>query len=333
MLPGRWLGFEVGCGVGEARTGAVEVERGFHNPGVNGPFGAAAAVSKLLKLESARTAWALGIAGSSSAGIVEFVWEGAMTKRLHLGRATQLGLESALLAQRGLTGPTTVLEGPYGYLHAFSPRPAPERLTAGLGEGWLAAELTIKAYPAHSTAQAIVHALRTYVAAEPLDPARLRGVSVVMRHAPERRFLDAAPTTMLGAQYSLPYSVATALCRDLSDPNTLGDDVLEDALIRAIATRVDVRSDPSWFADADDEVTAEIQLDLNDGIQVIRATSFPGSLSRPLDFEAACDKLQRYAQQASTPERVAHMIDLVRDLEDLDDVSKLAELLASQASA
>jgi 2-methylcitrate dehydratase PrpD len=258
---------------------------------------------------------------------VEFVWEGAMTKRVHLGRAAQLGLESALLAQRGLTGPTTVLEGRYGYLQAFSPQPEPARLTEGLGKRWISAELTIKAYPAHSTAQAIVHALRT---TQPLDPMRVRGVCVVMRgHSPEARFLDPAPTTMLGAQYSLPYAIATALCRDVSDPNTVREDILCDALIRAIASSVEVRADPDHFAPAPQEVTAEVQLDLGDGAQTIPVTSFPGSLSRPLDFTGACDKLRRYAQHVSTPERVARIIDMVDDLERLDDVSRLAHLLAA----
>ena len=54
---------------------------------------------------------AMGIAGSSSAGLLEFAWSGGDTKRLHLGRASQLGLESALLARHGVRGPATVLEG------------------------------------------------------------------------------------------------------------------------------------------------------------------------------------------------------------------------------
>src|SRR5204863_8570019 len=103
------LGYEVVCRIGEAQTRAVEAERGFHNPGVNGAFGAAAAVGKLLGLDEEHLTWALGIAGSRACGLVEFVHEGAMTKRMHPGRAAQLGLESALLARVGFTGPTNVL--------------------------------------------------------------------------------------------------------------------------------------------------------------------------------------------------------------------------------
>ena len=61
--------------------------------------------------------YALGIAGSSSAGLQEFAFEGGDMKATHLGRAAQLGLESALLAAAGVRGPSTVLEGPFGYFN------------------------------------------------------------------------------------------------------------------------------------------------------------------------------------------------------------------------
>lgn len=154
------LGYEVTCRVGAAQTRATEDERGFHNPGVNGPFGAAVAVAKLMGLDQEKTAWALGIAGSHSAGLTEFARDGAMTKRLHLGRAAQSGLESALLAGKGFTGPTTVFEGRHGYLNAVSPSPQPAKLTDGLGDEWISSDLAIKAYPCHLTGQAIVHAIQ-----------------------------------------------------------------------------------------------------------------------------------------------------------------------------
>src|SRR5207248_1418704 len=87
---------------------------------LGGAAGAAVAVGKLYGFDEARLTDALGIAGSSSAGLLEFAWSGGDTKRLHLGRAAQLGLESALLARQGVRGPATVLEGRSGYFNAFS---------------------------------------------------------------------------------------------------------------------------------------------------------------------------------------------------------------------
>src|SRR6266567_6670723 len=113
------LGFEVSARIARTAVG-LEAVRGFHNPGTQGPFGAAAAVGRLYAFDEEHLTSALGIAGSSSAGLLEFAWSGGDTKRLHLGRASHLGLESALLAGHGVRGPATVLEGRSGYFNAFS---------------------------------------------------------------------------------------------------------------------------------------------------------------------------------------------------------------------
>ncbi len=72
------LGFEVSARIARTAVG-LETVRGFHNPGTQGPFGAAAAVAKLYGLDAERLTSALGIAGSSSAGLLEFAWSGGDT--------------------------------------------------------------------------------------------------------------------------------------------------------------------------------------------------------------------------------------------------------------
>jgi 2-methylcitrate dehydratase PrpD len=307
--------------VGEAQTRATEVERGFHNPGVNGVFGAAAATGKLLGLDEQRLAWALGIAGSHACGLVEFVTEGAMTKRAHPGRASQLGLESALLAGGGFTGPTTVLEGRYGFLQAYSPSPRPERLVAGLGRDWLAADLTIKAYPCHATSQGIVHAIQQFSEAHPLDAQKIGRVRLIVDpHSTQQRYLDREPRTLLGAQYSLPFTVAVALTRGLANPYTFDDQALEDPLVRDLAQRIEIEGR---------DATPEILLELSDnGTHRLPAETFPGSTSQPLDFDGAADKLRRYAGPLVGETRVARMVDLVARLDQLDDIRPLAESIA-----
>jgi 2-methylcitrate dehydratase PrpD len=309
FLTALLLGYELVCRVGAAQTPDTEVERGFHNPGVNGAFGAAAAVGKLLGLDDQRLAWALGIAGSHACGLVEFIYEGAMTKRAHPGRAAQLGLESALLAQAGFSGPTTILEGQRGYLQAYSPHPEPERLTAGLGRDWLALDLTLKAYACHRTSQAIVHAIQQL---EPFDARAIRRVRLVAEV--EQRYLEREPTTMLGAQYSLPFTTAVALVRDLSDPYRYDEEALRDPLIRDLARRVEIEAGSA----------PRVVIDLDGHEHVLEASDFPARL----DFAAAADKLRRYAGQQVSQARVDRLIAMVERLDDLADVSALAELIA-----
>jgi 2-methylcitrate dehydratase PrpD len=101
--------------------------RGFHPTGTTGALGAAATAATLLGLDAERSAAALGVACSQAAGLLEFVTDGAWTKRFHGGWASHAGIMAAKLPQYGITAPPTAIEGKFGYLHAYSGDPLPQR--------------------------------------------------------------------------------------------------------------------------------------------------------------------------------------------------------------
>src|SRR5947208_5398794 len=234
------LGFEVSARIARTAVG-LEAVRGFHNPGTQGPFGAAAAVGRLYAFDEEHLTSALGIAGSSSAGLLEFAWSGGDTKRLHLGRASQLGLESALLARAGVRGPETVLEGRSGYFNAFSTSPRIEKLLEGLGTDWAIEPPCLKSYATHVTQQAVVDAIQRFKSEHPLDPGTITRVAI--RGAPrimEERHSARAPHDVLGGQYSLPFTTAVALTRDLSNPLIYDETAVRDPLVRDLARRIEL---------------------------------------------------------------------------------------------
>jgi len=106
--------------IGVAAGNSLE-KRGFHAPGSTGTFGAAVAAGRLLGLDENKMVHALGIAGSYSGGLMEFsrCQEGAMIKRLHLGKAAEGGVTAASLARRGFAGPDSVLEGSWDFAGPF----------------------------------------------------------------------------------------------------------------------------------------------------------------------------------------------------------------------
>ena len=95
--------------------------RGFHAPtSITGPFGAAAVAGKVLNFDPELMVHALSIAGSHAGGTIEYDQSGGSVKRMHAGMAAHGGLRSAFLAQKGLTGPPTILEGKHGFCQAFA---------------------------------------------------------------------------------------------------------------------------------------------------------------------------------------------------------------------
>ena len=114
LLTAFVAGCEIMSRIGVAAGNSLE-KRGFHAPGLTGTFGSAVAAARLLGLSERQLVNALGIAGSYSGGLLEFsrCQEGAMVKRLHLGKAAEGGVTAALLAQRGFAGPESVLEGKF----------------------------------------------------------------------------------------------------------------------------------------------------------------------------------------------------------------------------
>ena len=155
-------GCEVMFRIGTSTLHSPE-RRGFHAPGLNGPFGAAVACGVLLGFSRDRFINALGIAGSLGSGLLAFsrAERGGMVKRLHMGRAAEGGVLAAQLAAGGFDGPDTVLDGTFGFLQAVTDDNDPSLLTAGLCTDWKITSLCLKLFPIHITAHAPAYLLRT----------------------------------------------------------------------------------------------------------------------------------------------------------------------------
>lgn len=321
------LGYEALCRIGEAATRAVEDVRGYHGPGTNGQFGAAVAAGKLLGFDEAKLLNAMGIAGTHSAGLLEFVWEGAMTKRIHLGRGAQMGLESALLAGKGFTGPSTILEGKYGFFNVFSPSPQPQRLLENIGKVWLEKDLQIKPYACHGTHQSIVQGLCEFKARHPIHAKDIRRVVVAGSDFMVHKHEDCEPKSVMGAQYSMVFGVAIALTKDIANPYVYSEETLWDKEVRELAKRVEAVVDPRFAEFHENNPHAEVTIELANARHVIKIAGFKGLPTTPFNFDDACHKLRTYAAPIIAKTRIEEIIDKTRHIENLADMAELARLM------
>jgi len=148
LLAGYIAAWEVMIRLGLAAPGSYQAN-GFQISAVGGALGAAAAA--IGGLDEDRTVAALGIAGSQASELLAFLSDGSTVKALHPGWAAHTGIAAAALAEAGMTGPETVLEGRFGFLAAFA-RDAQatgrlESLLDDLGTAWHLPEAAFKLYP------------------------------------------------------------------------------------------------------------------------------------------------------------------------------------------
>jgi 2-methylcitrate dehydratase PrpD len=218
LLTAMVAGCEVLLRVGRATRHSIET-RGFHAPGLTGPFGAAITAGHLLGLDPARMTQALGIAGSLGGGLLQFAaqGEGGMVKRLHLGRAAAAGITAARLARDGFTGPSGVLEGEMGFLNAYCAETDPGALTAGLGESYETLKICFKRYPCHITAHAPVQSIADLQAEHGFSGRDVAEVVVDGSQKMAQLHGNQSPADTVAAQYSIAFCVAAAL----ADPAVL----------------------------------------------------------------------------------------------------------------
>ena len=206
------LGAEIGTRIGNAATMALFLN-GFHPQGTSGAFVAAVTAGHLLKLTPEQMQHAIGIAGSLGAGLMA-AQEGAMVKRLHAGRAAQGGMTAALLARKGFTGITDVVEAGYGgFLSAIARTPNPARLLDGLGTDWEAGEGRLQ-----DVSQRHQHPRRARCDARDLRRTAARGRSSRSRSAVGHMTFvhtawDYRPAGVTAAQMNMFYGIAVMALR------------------------------------------------------------------------------------------------------------------------
>lgn len=319
---------EVMSRIGVAAGNSLE-RRGFHAPGLTGTFGAAVAAGRLLGLSESKMVNALGIAGSYSGGLIEFsrCQAGAMVKRLHLGKAAEGGVTSALLASRGFAGPESVLEGKFGFCQTYSDSPDLSYLTYRLGRDFESMNICIKRCACHINAHAPIEALEQLRAEIGFDP---KDVSEIVVGGIEKLLTHHAiyqPKDLMMAQYSIPFCVALSLYFDPSDPASFTEPRLEDRRILSAMRKVRLQVDDEierrgWDRAA--RVTVGLKNRRRESALVIH---FKGTPPNPMSQAEVEEKARKLTRAILPGQKLERLIEAVARLEKVDDVSEIGGLL------
>ncbi|MBL4690426.1 MAG: MmgE/PrpD family protein [Rhodospirillales bacterium] len=216
LIPAIIAGYEIQIRLSLALGPSDHYDRGFHPTATCGVFGAAAAAGRLFCLDPDRMALAFGIALSQSAGSMQFLADGAWTKRFHVGHAAMCGLMAASFAREGFQGAGDAFEGKAGFLHAYAPNSDPMRAVEGLGEDWETLNIAVKPYPSCRYSHAALDALIDLRAANDIQPDEIDSVQVGLPETGWKIIGDPEdakhnPKGVVDGQFSMAFCAAVAL--------------------------------------------------------------------------------------------------------------------------
>jgi 2-methylcitrate dehydratase PrpD len=300
--------------------------RGWHSPGVIGPFGGAAALGKLLGLDAERQRNAFGLAGSQSAGT--FAHWGTPTIKFHQCRGALSGLMAALLAQQDFRASSEVLAHPDGGIYsAYSNGGKPEVVTAGLGREWLLQQIALRLWPAASSIQTAMTGLFALIERHDLEPDDIAEVKVGLSKVVYDMHGTLPWNDKFKALLSAPYVIGIILhdrrCwLDQFEPRRYQDAAVD----RFTRERVKVVSDPGLQGTA-----ATVAVRMKDGaVHAERRDCAKGDPDDPLTRAEIQEKLRTATEGTLPAAQVDRIVTLVDRLEELADVGELTAALRSR---
>ncbi|HTK13742.1 MAG TPA: MmgE/PrpD family protein [Xanthobacteraceae bacterium] len=285
-LRGIAVGCEVMCRLSLVTPKLIH-KAGFHPTAVFGTMGAAAGVGAALGLDKKQLVDAFGIAASMTGGIIEYLAEGAWTKRLHPGWAGQAGMRAALLGKAGFFGPRTVFEGVHGLYWAFARTTEGDyaALMHGFAQDWLIETLAFKPYPCGTMAHPYIDCARR-IAARGIKADDIKEMICEVGEGTVHRLweplaLKQEPPNGYAAKFSTPFLLAAGFVRGNVGLDAFTEEVVHDPVILALSRKVRYVIDPdNPYPNA---FTGHIKVVMNDGTEFEeRQPHFRGGAQEPL---------------------------------------------------
>jgi len=336
VLAGIVAGYEVTIRTALALPAKAHYDRGYHPTATAGAFGAAAAAARVFRLDAQGVADALGIALSQAAGSLQFLANGAWTKRFQVGWAAMNGLAAATLAREGFKGAAEAIEGRHGFLRAYAPAPVPERAVRDLGTVFELMNTAVKPYPSCRYGHAAIDAALALRTEHGWTAADIESVTVglpdagmLLVGAPAEKKAD--PRNVVDGQFSGPFVVAAALAT-----GAMGWDsyqLLHDPTIRALLPRIACEQDAEVEAEYPANMSAKLTVRAKGQSFVRKVVVSKGEPANFLSEAELRAKFHGLVDAVLGAERAGRLADAVLDLESASGVSSLAQLAAPLVAA
>ncbi len=321
------VGYEIASRIGAAAP--LAEGRGFHPGPIFGPFGVAACSGVILKFDENQILDAVGIAGSQASGLMEYSRSGGTVNRLHSSIAAYGGMRAAFLTQKGVKGPSTILEGERGFLRAYSGESILNEMTQGLGERYRVLLNELKAYCCCGTLPATLDAVSKI---KTKHDFHLDDVDEIIVYVTPLTFgltgLVKEPEDVTSAQFSGSFGVALRLVKGGNGFREYSEINLKDPNVLALARRTTFILDEDIGKLPESDNPARVLIRLTKGnLYEETVAAGRGSILNPMGQEEVYHKFRGFAHAALPGQDMEAVIQKVAGLEYLDDVRELIQMV------
>jgi 2-methylcitrate dehydratase PrpD len=321
------VGIEVACRVTEAIP-PDDYQVAYQSTATMGGLGAAASAGKILGLSQEQLMRAMGLAATMAGGLRENF--GTMTKSFHSGRAAEAGILATGLAESGFTSAPNILEAHRGFFLAMGGKHDPNQISGKMGTPFFLEDpgLHIKRYPCAILTHPSIKALIELTQAHDLTAEKIRRVDVGVSEVVTSTLNHPEPKTGLEGKFSVAFPLALALRKRDVGLNDFTDENVNDPEVRALMSRIAVRTDPKLQESGGNEVTAKLAVELADGHRIERvATLEKGRAQKWISETELEKKFFDCAERVLPQDRTNQAFDMLLRLEVVENIKPLTELV------
>lgn len=323
------LGFEVACKIGEA-VNPSNYDLGFHSTSTIGIFGATAAVGSLLGLDQGRLSHAFGIAGSRSSGLRENF--GTMTKALHVGMAAHDAIFSVMLAQRGFTASTEILEGDRGFGKVMSKSSNFDQIIGKLGNPFDIVErgVVVKKYPSCARTHTALDAF--FFLKEKFKFKKYDDITLINCGTDKQAFnilKYPEPKNSLEAKFSIPFCLSVAALEGKAGLDQFTDEMVNNPKIISFFKKINHYPEQE-IIDKGYEFrgAAKITIEFKNGKTLTHfVEKAKGNPENPLSDKELRDKFKDCAKWILPQEKTKRIFRIIDEFDKLEDIKELIDNL------
>ncbi len=328
------LGYDVTNRLAVSLNPSAPYERGFHPTGTCGTMGAAATAAKMLGLNGDGIVNSLGIAGSQAAGSMEFLSDGAYTKRFHAGWAAHSGIIAAQLAADGFTGPQTILEGKFGFLHSYADQSNPERVLENWGRPYYIMKTSIKPHSCCRYKQGPIDGILEITRTNNLQADDIQKVTIGVLKAglslvaiPREQKIN--PGSVVDAQFSMPFGAAVAILFGKATLDQYTMEHVQSARVRELMDKIFCVEDTALDQEFPQKWPASVIITTKKGQSFSIKIDHPkGDPENPLSWEELIDKFKYLVSPVFSDHEAQKITDSVRSLDKDTKISAISAILA-----